>query len=38
MYLNGKMRPVKTISRMGGEELKKSDGGDEFKYDIFNIL
>jgi hypothetical protein len=31
MYVNGKMIPVETIPRMGSE-------GDEFKYDIFDIL
>jgi hypothetical protein len=30
MYENGKMRPAETILRMGGEEIKENDGGDEF--------
>jgi hypothetical protein len=34
MYVNGKMRPVETISRMGGGGLKESDGGSEFNYDV----
>jgi hypothetical protein len=31
MYENGKMRPVETILRMGGEGIKESDGGGESK-------
>jgi hypothetical protein len=27
MYENGKMRPVETVLRMGGEGIKKNDGG-----------
>jgi hypothetical protein len=27
MYENGKMRPVETVLRMGGEGIKKTDGG-----------
>jgi hypothetical protein len=27
IYENGKMRPFKTILRMGGKYIKKSDGG-----------
>jgi hypothetical protein len=34
MYINGKMRPVETISRMGGVRIKQSDWGGEFSYDI----
>jgi hypothetical protein len=30
MYKNGKMRPVETILRMGGEGIKENDGGGEF--------
>jgi hypothetical protein len=33
MYVNGKMRPVETISGMG-VGIKKNDGGCEFNYDI----
>jgi hypothetical protein len=29
-----KMRPVETIPGMGGEGIKKNDGGGEFNYDI----
>jgi hypothetical protein len=32
------MRFVETVPGMGGEKIKKDGGGDEFKYDIFNIL
>jgi hypothetical protein len=39
MYGKGKMRPVKTISGMGSSGgIKENSGGDEFKYDIFDIL
>jgi hypothetical protein len=38
MYVNGKMRPVETIPRMGGGGIKENDGGGEFKCDIFDIL
>jgi hypothetical protein len=38
IYVNGKMRPVETILRMGWDGIKEKDGGDEFNYDIFNIL
>jgi hypothetical protein len=34
MYVNGKMRPVETISGVR-EGVKENDGGDEFKYDIW---
>jgi hypothetical protein len=34
MYVNGKMRPVKTIPGMRGDGIKENDGGGEFKYDI----
>jgi hypothetical protein len=34
MYVNEKIRPVETIPRMGGEGIKKNDGGSEFTYDI----
>jgi hypothetical protein len=33
-----KMMPVETVPRMGQEAVKENDGGDEFKYDIFDIL
>jgi hypothetical protein len=32
MYINGKMRPVKTVPGIGGGELKENDGGSEFKF------
>jgi hypothetical protein len=38
MYVNGKMRPVETIPRMGKRGIKENDGGGEFRYDIFDIL
>jgi hypothetical protein len=31
MYENGKMRPVQTILRMGGEKIKEDGGAGEFK-------
>jgi hypothetical protein len=34
MYENGKMRPVRTILRMGGGRIRENDGGGEFSYDI----
>jgi hypothetical protein len=27
MYINGKLRPVETIPRMGGGEIKENGGG-----------
>jgi hypothetical protein len=38
MYVNRKMRPIETIPGMGEGRIKETDGGDEFKYDIFVIL
>jgi hypothetical protein len=38
MYVNGKMIPPETISGMGEGGIKENDGGDEFEYDIFDIL
>jgi hypothetical protein len=38
MYINEKMIDVETIPRMGEEGIKDNDGGDEFKYDIFDTL
>jgi hypothetical protein len=32
------MVPVETVPGMGGRGIKKTVGGDEFKYDIFDIL
>jgi hypothetical protein len=37
MYVNGKMKPVETIPGMEGG-IKESNGGGEFKYDVFDIL
>jgi hypothetical protein len=37
-YVNGKMRPVESILGMREGEIKKNDGGGEFKYYIFEIL
>jgi hypothetical protein len=34
MYVNGKMRHVETIPRIGEGGMKESDGGAKFKYDI----
>jgi hypothetical protein len=38
MYVNAKMIPVETVSGVRGEEMKKSGGGGEFKYDVFDTL
>jgi hypothetical protein len=39
MYENGKMRPVETILRMGGEEIKENDGGGEYNcYTLYSLL
>jgi hypothetical protein len=35
MYENGKMRPVETVLRIGGGEVKENDGRGEFKLDIY---
>jgi hypothetical protein len=34
MYENGKMRPVETITGLGGGGTKENDGGGEFNCDI----
>jgi hypothetical protein len=34
MCVNGKMRPVETISGMRGGRIKENDGGGEFNYDM----
>jgi hypothetical protein len=34
VYVNGKMRPVESILRIGGREIKENNGGGEFNYDI----
>jgi hypothetical protein len=34
MYINGKMRPVETILRMGGGEIRENDGGHDFNKNI----
>jgi hypothetical protein len=36
-FCNGNMRPVETIPGMEGG-IKENDGGDEFNYDIFDVL
>jgi hypothetical protein len=38
MYVSGKMRPLETIPGMGAVGIRENDGGDKFKYDIFDIL
>jgi hypothetical protein len=38
MYVNGKIRPVETISEWGERGIKGNHGGGEFNYDIFDIL
>jgi hypothetical protein len=34
IHINGKMRSVETIPRMGVGGIKENDGGGEFNYDI----
>jgi hypothetical protein len=34
MYVNGKMRPIEIVPRMGGGRIKENDGGDEFNYHV----
>jgi hypothetical protein len=38
MNVNGRMRPVETISGTGEGRINENDGEGEFKYDIFDIL
>jgi hypothetical protein len=38
MYESGKMRPVETIPRTGGGEIKENDGGREFNCDTLQEL
>jgi hypothetical protein len=38
MCINGKMRPVETISGMGEGGIMENDGGSKFKYEVFDIL
>jgi hypothetical protein len=38
MYVNAKMIPIKTVPGIGEGEMKESNGGDKFKYDIFDTL
>jgi hypothetical protein len=38
MYVNGKMGPAKTATRMAEGGIKENDGRSEFNYDIFDIL
>jgi hypothetical protein len=38
MYVNGKITTSETIPEMQGKGIKENDGGDEFKYDILDIL
>jgi hypothetical protein len=35
MYVNGKVRLVEPIPRMGGGVIKENKGGGEFNYDKF---
>jgi hypothetical protein len=34
MYVNGKMRPIETISEMGVGRIKENDGVGELNYDL----
>jgi hypothetical protein len=36
MYANAKMISVETVPGIGGDRMKESSGGAEFKYDIFD--
>jgi hypothetical protein len=38
MYVNAKMIPVETVPRIGVGGMMESNGGGDFKYDIFNTL
>jgi hypothetical protein len=38
MYVNAKIIPVETVPGIGGEGMKESRGGGEFKYDTFDTL
>jgi hypothetical protein len=38
MYVNAKMKPVEAVPGIRGGRMKKSRGGSEFKYDIFDTL
>jgi hypothetical protein len=38
MYINAKIIPIETIPGIGKDRIKKSDGGGEFKCDIFDSL
>jgi hypothetical protein len=38
MYLNGKMRPVETIPGKREGKIQENGGGNEFMYDIFDVL
>jgi hypothetical protein len=38
MYVNGKMIPVESIPNIGRGGMKENDAGDEFNYNIFDIL
>jgi hypothetical protein len=34
VYVNGKIRPVETITRMEGKGIKENDGEGKFNYNI----
>jgi hypothetical protein len=38
MYENGKIRPVETILRMGGEEIRENDGGGNLRFIISTFV
>jgi hypothetical protein len=38
MQVSAKMVPVETVPGIGGEEMKESSRGGEFKYDVFDTL
>jgi hypothetical protein len=38
MYVDAKMIPLETVSRIGGRRLKEISRGGELMYDIFDTL
>jgi hypothetical protein len=38
MYVNAKMIPVETVPGISRREIKESNGGGEFKYEIFDTF
>jgi hypothetical protein len=38
MYVNAKMIPIEIVPGIRGGGMRESNGGGEFKYDIFDTL